>query len=216
MPEPNPTPPSDAPTFPDTRPTLLQRLPDANDGEAWRSFVETYGPLVYRFALRRGLQPSDAADVVQEVMLKVARSIDRFDYDPDRGRFRGWLFTIAWRALIDRANRIKRRSEIAGDGIAERTADPSADAEALWDSEYRRSLLHRALPLVRPQFSESTWEAFRLTTLEGQPAEEIARRLGLTIGSVYVARSRVTARLRDRIRQIEAEWEAAAATPLNA
>ncbi len=204
----NPTPPPDAPTFPDTRPTLLRRLPDAGDGEAWRSFVETYGPLVYRFALRRGLQPSDAADVVQEVMLKVARSIDRFDYDPARGRFRGWLFTIAWRALIDRANQVKRRSEIASEAIAERTADPSTDAEALWDSEYRRSLLQRALPLVRPQFSEVTWEAFRLTALEGQPAEETAHRLGLTVGSVYVARSRVTARLRERILQIESDWEA--------
>ncbi len=216
MPDPNPAPPPDAPTFPDTRPTLLRRLPDAGDEEAWRSFVETYGPLVFRFALRRGLQPSDAADLVQEVMLKVARNIGRFDYDPERGRFRGWLFTIAWRALIDRANRVKRRSEVSGDRIAETTPDPTADAEALWDSEYRRSLLQRALPLVKPQFTESTWEAFRLTTLEGHGADETARQLGISVGSVYVARSRVTARLRERIRQIEAEWEAAAAAPMSA
>lgn len=215
MSEPNPSIHDDAPSFPDTRPTLLQRLPDASDGEAWRSFVETYGPLVYRFALRRGLQPSDAADVVQEVMLKVARGIGRFEYDRSQGRFRGWLFTIAWRALIDRANRLKKRSEVSGDSIAETTPDPAADAEALWDSEYRRSLLQRALPLVKPQFTEVTWEAFRLTALEGKTAEETAESLGISLGSIYVARSRVTTRLRERIRQIEAEWESAA-TPMTA
>lgn len=214
LPDLPPSPAPEAPSFPDTRPTLLRRLPDAGDEEAWRGFVETYGPLIYRFALRRGQQPSDAADIVQDVMLKVARGIGRFDYDPSRGRFRGWLFTIAWRTLIDREQQIRRRLEIPGDSIAETTPDPAADVEALWDREYGRSLLQHALPLVRPQFSEITWDAFHLTALEGLTAEDTAHRLGLTVGSVYVARSRVTSRLRERIRQIESEWEVG--QPINA
>ena len=203
--------PEDPPSFPDTRPSLLGRLPDSEDADAWGDFVGTYGPLIYRFGLRRQLQPSDAADLVQEVMLRVARSIGAFRYDPERGRFRGWLFTITWRALIDRSSRANRRPDQAQLFPEEALADPEADFEALWDREYRRALLQRALPLVQPQFSDKTWDAFRLSTLEGLPAEDVARRLGVSVGAIYVARSRITARLRERILQIEAEWESRAA-----
>jgi len=81
-------------TSPHTRPSLLVRIRDAADREAWRQFVELYAPLVYRFARRRGLQDADAADLTQDVLQAVARSSGRLEYDPRRGTFRGWLFTV--------------------------------------------------------------------------------------------------------------------------
>lgn len=202
--------PPDPPTFPDTRPTLLQRLPDAADGEAWRAFVETYGPLIFRFAVRRGVPPADAADLLQEVLMRVARGMGEFAYDRSKGRFRGWLFTIAWRALIDRAKADKRRAEVVDDRLDERpAADADREIEAHWNEEYRRQLLRHALPLVRPQFAGKTWEAFRLTALDNRDAASVAEELGLSLGAVYIARSRVIARLREKVAQLEADWEGA-------
>ena len=99
---------------PPTRPSLLVRLRDARDAQAWAQFVQVYAPLVYGFARRQGLQDADAADLTQEVLHTVARSISRLDYDPRRGSFRGWLFTVVrtrlsnfrdrWRTHPDRGS----------------------------------------------------------------------------------------------------------------
>jgi DNA-directed RNA polymerase specialized sigma24 family protein len=81
----------------ETRPSLLLRLREPADQEAWRHFVDAYGPMVYRYARQRGLQDADAADLTQIVLLQVSGSVRRFDYDPQRGRFRGWLFGLVRR-----------------------------------------------------------------------------------------------------------------------
>ena len=88
-----------------TRPSLLVRIRDARDREAWGQFVEVYAPLVYDMARRRGLQDADAADLTQDVLRSVAGAIGRLDYDPRRGTFRSWLFSVAQNTLIDRARR---------------------------------------------------------------------------------------------------------------
>ena len=71
-----------------TRVTLLNRLKDGADVDAWREFVHLYGPVVYGFARKRGLQDADAADLMQEVLRSVARNAERMEYDPKRGTFR--------------------------------------------------------------------------------------------------------------------------------
>lgn len=201
--------------FPDTRLTLLQRLPNAADDAAWRSFVDLYGPVMYAFCLRRGCPRSDAADIVQEVFAAVARRIQTFEFDPARGRFRSWLFTIVRHKLIDRNRRLSVRPLSPADDDTERHADTvpddSIDQDALWETEYRRQLFHRALPALRPQFQAVTWEAFRRTALEDADPSEVARDLGLSIGAVYVAKSRVLARLREKVAQLDREWEPAIA-----
>src|SRR5437879_10561355 len=79
---------------PATRLSLLVRLRDARDDGAWLQFVEVYAPLVYGFARKHGMQDADAADLTQEVMRAVAGAISRLEYDPRRGTFRSWLFTV--------------------------------------------------------------------------------------------------------------------------
>src|SRR5262245_51158989 len=82
-----------------TRPSLLVRLRDAGDSASWQTFVDLYGPVLYRYARRRGLQDADATDVAQEVLAEVARCIRAFEYQPERGRFRDWLGTVLCRRL---------------------------------------------------------------------------------------------------------------------
>jgi RNA polymerase sigma-70 factor (ECF subfamily) len=192
---------ADAPT---TRPSLLVRLRDARDAEAWREFVELYGPIVYRFGRRHRLQDADAADLTQDVLRGVCAGMGRFNYDPRRGSFRGWLFTLSHRKLYDLLARRRRQEQASGDSAAQELLDelPAPDSEEVWNQEHERQLFAWAAEQVRGQFTETTWRAFWATGVEGRDAAAVAEELNLSVGSVYVAKSRVQARLRELIREV--------------
>jgi RNA polymerase sigma-70 factor (ECF subfamily) len=105
---------------PTTRPSLLVRLRDARDERAWGQFVDLYAPLVYGYARRRGLQDADAADLTQGVLRAVAGAVGRLSYDPGRGSFRGWLFTIVRNQLRDFRERQGRPGQGSGDSGVQR------------------------------------------------------------------------------------------------
>src|SRR5438045_5366263 len=111
---------------PPTRPSLLLRLRDARDGVAWSEFVEVYAPLVYGYARRQGLQDADAADVCQEVLGGVAGSVGRLEYDPARGAFRNWLFTVVRRKLANWRASAARRANGVDQQTLERQPAPAA------------------------------------------------------------------------------------------
>jgi RNA polymerase sigma factor (sigma-70 family) len=193
-----------------TRPSLIARLGDPADRAAWRQFVELYGGLVYGFARRRGLQDADAADLTQEVFLAVARAAGRWRFDRGRGSFRGWLHGITRHKIGKWLERRRRQPPGSGDTdarlrLAEEPA-PGPDAGADWEQEFRRRLFRLAAEQVRGGFAPATWEAFWLTAVEGRSGAAAAAALGLSVGAVYVARSRVLARLTERIRAMRAEW----------
>src|SRR5712672_2381852 len=87
--------------FPPTRASLLVRLRNPQDEVAWTQFVDLYAPLVYGYARKQGLQDADAADLCQDVLGAVAGAVARLEYDPLRGAFRNWLFTIVRRKLAN-------------------------------------------------------------------------------------------------------------------
>lgn len=194
---------------PVTRPSLLVRLRDPNDSDAWRQFVELYAALVYGFARKRGLQDADAADLMQEVFRSVAGAAGRLEYDPKRGSFRSWLYTITRNKIYNFLDGQRRRERATGDSAAQEVLDGQAgredDTESLWRQEYERRAFAWAAEQVRDEFQESTWQAFWRTAVEGESPREVARDLGMTPGAVYVSKSRVIARLRARIQELEAE-----------
>jgi RNA polymerase sigma-70 factor (ECF subfamily) len=196
-------------TDPSTRPSLIVRIRAPDDAEAWGQFVAVYGPLVHRFARRHGLQDADAADLTQEVLRAVARAAGGLDHRPDRGSFRRWLFTVARNRLIDFCKSAQRREQGAGDTDAlDRLAQvPAPHEEPDWDRDYERQVLGWAADRVRPEFQETTWRAFWLTAVEGRPGPEAAAALGMSLGAVHVARSRVLARLRAVVRELMGEEE---------
>ena len=197
------------PDSPETRPSLLVRIRDARDRDAWREFAELYGPLVYRYARKRGLQDADAADLTQEVLQAVAGACRRLEYDPGRGTFRGWLFTVARNRLHNFLLRQRRYAETytqpdTAQGLDGHPAR-APDDEALWEQEYRQRLFDWAAAQVRGHFQETTWQAFWRTAVEGESAAQVAEGLGLTVGAVYIAKSRVLARLREQVQELESE-----------
>lgn len=194
-----------------TRASLLIRLRDSDDTDAWDQFAEIYSPLVFEFARRDGMQDSDAADLVQEVMQEVAGSIKRFDYDPSVGRFRSWLYKIAKRTSGHLRRRQARQPKGSGDTRAmdqlHAVADSKEIPEEAWDQQYQRQLLSWAADKIRDDFQETTWKAFWMTAVEGLQAANVATKLGVSVGSVYVAKNRVIKKLRLKIREIDdSEW----------
>jgi RNA polymerase sigma-70 factor (ECF subfamily) len=189
---------------PATRPSLLVRLRDPQDHDAWQQFFQVYSSVIYGFARRRGLQDADAADLMQDVLRRVAGSADKLDYDPRRGTFRGWLFTVTRNRLYDLTDRKQRQVQAAGgsDMLERLNRQPAADgADAAWDQEYRQGIIRWAMERIRGEFQETTWQAFLLTAIEGKGPKEVAEQLQTSAGSVYVAKSRVLSRLRAEVQQ---------------
>jgi RNA polymerase sigma-70 factor (ECF subfamily) len=193
-----------------TRASLLVRLRDGRDNEAWRQFVELYSAVVYGFARKRGLQDADAADVMQDVLRSVAGAAGRLNYDPSRGSFRGWLYTIARNKIFNffeaGRHRIGRGS---GDtGVHEKLEalpEPEWGLAASWDEEYERNIAAVAMRRVQAEVQPATWQAFWQTAVEGRPAREAGEAVGMSAGAVYVARSRVLARLKEEVQRLREE-----------
>jgi RNA polymerase sigma-70 factor (ECF subfamily) len=194
---------------PATRPSLLVRLRDPLDELAWEEFLEIYAPLVHQLARRKGFQDADAADLAQEVFRAVAAAIDRWDPDPSRGSFRGWLFRIARNLMIDALAGRRRQPIGTGDTDANRRlgerAAPSEEDSAAFEAEYMRQVFGWAVERVRGEFREANWLAFWQTGVEGKDAGEVAAALGVSVGAVYKSKSRIMARLRQAIGDLEGE-----------
>jgi RNA polymerase sigma-70 factor (ECF subfamily) len=192
---------------PDTRYSLILRLRDVADHAGWDEVLEVYGSLVFRCARRRGLQAADAEDVVQEVFSAVARSVEQWLNQTQRGRFRSWLLGITRNIAINVLTRAPRGGVGNGGdgGLAALTAmpDPDGAISRQFDQEFAWEVYHWAASRVRDSVKPITWEAFHLTHLEGLTVQEVADRLGISVGNVYIARSRVMSRLKEVVRQFE-------------
>jgi RNA polymerase sigma factor (sigma-70 family) len=193
-----------------TRPSLLVRIRDRADNDAWARFVEIYGPLIYGFVRKRGLQDADAVDLVQDVLRSVAGAISRLEYDPARGKFRAWLFTIVKNRLRNTLKVQARRESGSGDSaVAEQIANEPApdDWQVQWEADHQRRLFGWASEQVQTEVENRTWQAFRKTAVDGASGKEVARELNMSVAVVYLAKSRVMARLKELVREAEATDE---------
>jgi RNA polymerase sigma-70 factor (ECF subfamily) len=176
--------------------SLLQQVRNPADQAAWRRFVELYTPLLYSWTRRLGMQSPDAADLVQDVFVVLLRQLPTFSYDRRRS-FRAWLRTILLNRWRDRR---RHRAVLVHDSseaaMASLASPDSLGAPEMEEEEYRRHLVSRALEVMRTQFQPTTWKACWESVAAGRPADEVAGELGISVNSVYVARSRVLRRLR--------------------
>jgi RNA polymerase sigma factor (sigma-70 family) len=192
---------------PTTRYSLLVRLEDRGDERAWGEFVRIYEPVILRLARARGFQAADAADIAQEVFGNVAAAIERWNRKADRGPFRAWLFTIARNLMINALAKRRRQPAWAGDPEAQRAIEsqpaPGEGDSELFDQEYERELFNWAAEQVQGEFRDRSWQAFWRTAVTGERIAVVAEELGMTVGAIYIARSRVMTRLKQRIEEVQ-------------
>ncbi|MEM9657631.1 MAG: sigma-70 family RNA polymerase sigma factor [Planctomycetota bacterium] len=186
---------------PETRLSLIGRLHDREDAEAWSEFVQIYAPLIEAIARRRGMQYADAAEVTQEVLTRVANAIAKWNPDPSKGTFRGWLYRVTRNLTIDYARRHRPLLKADPEIDLEQLPDPNGSDSQEFRLEYRRQVFRWATEKVQPAFKPENWRAFWLTAVEGKTIDEAAHDLQISRGRVCVARFRVMTRISAVIKQ---------------
>ncbi len=177
-----------------TSASLLIRVQNQNDSTAWNQFVELYTPLIFFWARKIGLNNSDASDLVQDVLLLLVKKLPLLQYDSTQS-FRGWLRTVT----LNRWREQQRRKSIpvvnAGTVELQNVKEPTASIE-FWEKEYRQQLFARAMDLAQASFEPATWAALQEYVSTGCPAGQVAKKHGLSVWTVYSAKSRLMDRLR--------------------
>ena len=180
--------------------SLLDRVTNSSDPEAWDRLVALYGPLLERWLRSYDVQAADAEDLVQDVLTVVVQEVGTFDHNERTGAFRSWLRRI----LVNRLRNLWRKRNHSPQakgtsGLLEQLQQLEDDSSALsrvWDTQHDQHVVAQLMETVRPRFEPQTWDAFRRQVFDGQRADVVARELGLSLSSVYVARSRVLSTLR--------------------
>lgn len=193
---------------PATRKSLLNRLQGSRDESAWGEFVLIYEPLLMRLMRSRGLQENDARDTTQQVLLRISGAIERYRPDGGEASFRRWLFRIARNVVVTFLSKQSRQPLLIEDWRAAEQLEPAlaaSDELRCFQREYDQQILAWAMEQVRYEFRASTWLAFVRTSIEGRSVTEVARELKMSPGSIYVARSRIVARLRAKVEEFEAK-----------
>jgi RNA polymerase sigma-70 factor (ECF subfamily) len=174
--------------------SLLERLKQPVDQKAWSRFVDLYSPLIYSWARQVGLQDTDAADLVQDVFSLLVPKMADFAYDR-QGSFRAWLKTVTLNKWRENGRRVAARP--VGQPYPEQVATEESDA--FWEVEYRQHVVTQALQVMQTDFEPKTWKACWALVVEDRPAAQVAEELGVSVGTVYAAKCRVLARLRQEL-----------------
>ena len=203
-----------------TRPSLVAGL-QAGDEDRWHEFFRLYGPVIRGFARKAGLTETEADEVVQETCIGVARNVTE-RYDPAKCRFKTWLLNLAsWRVKnqFTKRHRWDERKQPAfiddsGQGAPNLRDVAGTDAwVTIWDEEWRANLLQAAVAKVRAEFSATQFQIFDLNVLKEWPAGDVAKSLGVSFASVYLAKHRVSAALKKEMARLESQWESVKLAP---
>jgi RNA polymerase sigma-70 factor (ECF subfamily) len=194
-----------------TSPSLLQRLHNRADAQAWQRLTAVYEPWLRGWLSRQDLQAADVEDVLQDVFLTVSENLAVFVHNGRTGAFRSWLRSILTHRvrhfLRTRRNRKDRVATQAVSDWVEQLADPASALAQQWDHEHDREIVRHLLAQIQHEFNDRTWQVFRMLVLEERPAAEVAAELGITANAVYVAKARVLGRLRSELRGLVGQFE---------
>ncbi len=173
-----------------TSQTLLEKLREPDQGASWDRFVHLYSPGLYSWACGMGLEEADAADLVQEVLLTLVKTLPEFDYDTGKS-FRGWLWTLTKNQFLKRQSR--RRPLSVDAKVLEKFEDKPE--EPFWEEDYRKHMFSQIVKIVEKDFPPVTWRAFWEHVVEGKPASQVSTELGINLWAVYTAKIRVVSHL---------------------
>lgn len=185
-----------------TRPSLLLRIRDAQDAQAWEEFHDLYAPLLYKYARARGLSHADAEDARAQCYEAIVKQIPTFDYDRQKGGFKAWLRTMVARRVIDRLRR-QREKQLDTDALAA-VADGEAHDED-WEQQWREEHLRFCVASARGRVTEETWTIFRSLVYDGLSVADISEQFDVTSNQIYKARSRMLQMIREKLEYLRAD-----------
>ncbi|MEZ6133028.1 MAG: sigma-70 family RNA polymerase sigma factor [Planctomycetaceae bacterium] len=188
---------------PETRLSLIARLNDPRNEPAWRHFMDIYEPFLRRLAVRQGVPERHVPDVVQQVLLAIAKSVDGWQDDGSPASFRRWLATVSRNIVIKFMTR--ERKQAGGHGgteIVNLLSNIPAEPDADQVQRYEHELIVWAAEQVRSEFVETSWKAFWATIIEGRTVSDVAAELGVSPGSIYMSRSRIMAKIRTKVEEV--------------
>ena len=173
-----------------------------NKLEGWKRLMALFAPTVCHWARQQGLQEADATDVTQEVFLSVFKRIDEFERTCEKHTFRGWLYSITRRKVLDHFRKLKKTPTGRGGASASQWLlnlpdKPEIDAVDPDPEGTARGLAQRGLELIRSDFEPRTWRAFHAVVMDGRPASDVAAESGMTVGAIHAAKCRIMKRLRE-------------------
>jgi len=189
---------------PTTSPSLLLRIRNPEDGDSWQRFESVYSPVIRSYCRRRGIQATDIDDIAQEVMAAVSKAIQSFEYQPKKGKFRGWLATVTANKLRNFANKSTIEQEKFVEYLNQLANTPDSDSQ--WTELFMQQVFKAASDQVKQEVEDTTWQCFERAWIDGQPAAEIAEQLGLPIHTVYVNKSRVLKRMENEFRMLSDDY----------
>ena len=181
-----------------TRHSLIARLPDWKDRTRWEEFYDIYWKLIHKVARKSGLLDEEAYDVVQETILTVAQSIDR--YDRTLGSFRVWLLQLTRRRIADQ---LRKRSRVACRSLDSVPECPDENLDAVWDSEWQSTLFNAAVARVKQKVSARNFQIFDCAVQKGWPVTKVAKTLRVSVAQVYLARCRVAGMIKREMEALE-------------
>lgn len=198
-----------------TRQTLLERLKNWEDRDAWQRFFDTYWKLIYSVSSRAGLNETEAREVVQDTVLTVSKKIKDFNYDPNVGRFRHWLLNVTkWeiskqlRRRRQEAERLLRfqhlpsaDSSVQADGVPQLSVPPNM--EALWDTEWQHHVMDLALQRLKAQVNPKHYQIFDFYVLKRWPMRKVTEAMGVNVGQVYMAKLRLSRILEKELNKLQ-------------
>lgn len=194
-----------------TRLSLLERMRDGEDADAWAAFYRQYSPLICSFVRKRGCSEPLTHDVLQETMVTLMRALPRFSYDPAKGKFRSFLLKIVHNNMVNAFRREGKYSTVdIEEGPLQRAAQedpvtPHDDLAAAWDQDWEKHLLSLALERVRSRLNDRTWDAFRRYVLNNEPVEQVCEALDLKANALYQQRNRVIRMLKEEVSVVRRE-----------
>ncbi len=205
--------------WPSTQRSLVERIRDDRDAEAWTIFVQTYRPLIEQRCMRHGVQGADAEEVTADILLRLRK----FTYRPDVGRLRGYLRTIIDREVWRLRKKLARRERAVGGSEVDLLVRQPAESDPGWDATFVAHILDAALERIKPEFDPDTWNAFLKVSTEIREADGCRSRIWLAVGSqpgaaretaaafgrevawVYKVKFRVMRRLKEEVLYLSGE-----------
>lgn len=191
-----------------THSSVIRAVADTENAAAWNRLFDLYAGFVYSIARRKGLNDSDADDIVQMVFADLARNLPSFKYDREKGRFRPYLAALVKWRVIDRLKAVRRDADLKADFMEEAKSAATTEDEDFEEREWQSAAMEETLRRIKPEVRPEHYAAFVASAVEGQDTDVVTKLYGISRDSLYQIRKRLTVKLREKLAEVRAEMDA--------